>query len=119
MTAACNVEGIGRRTYYDWRETDPVFAQAADTAIEAGTDVLEDEAKRRAVGLSGSDTLLIFLLKARRPDKYRERHTIDLNVKIREKAEQMAEQLGIPADDLIAEAEAVAAGSWDAWLPQP
>ncbi len=39
-------------------------------AIEQGTDVLEDEAVRRA--LAGSDTLLMFLLRARRPEKCRE-----------------------------------------------
>lgn len=118
ITAACKAEKIGRQTYYDWRNDDPAFAAAADVAIEAGTDLLEDEANRRAVGLNGSDTLLIFLLKARRPDKYRERHTIDINVQIRKKAEQLAERLGVPVDDVIAEAEAVAAGAWDSWSPQ-
>jgi hypothetical protein len=37
----------------------------------AGTDALEDEALRRAK--DKSDTLLIFLLKARRPEKYKDR----------------------------------------------
>lgn len=32
-------------------------------------------ARQRATG--GSDTLLIFLLKARRPEKYRERHVVE------------------------------------------
>ena len=65
-----------------------------DHLIEAGTEVLEDEALRRArdgtdkpiyqggkkVGSvrEYSDTLLIFLLKARNPAKYRER--IDAHV---------------------------------------
>jgi hypothetical protein len=40
-------------------------------ALDTGTDLLEDEVLRRA--LEYSDTLLIFLLKARRPAKYRER----------------------------------------------
>lgn len=119
IASACKAERIGRRTYYDWRNDDPAFATAADDAIEYGTDTLEDEAKRRAVGLHGSDTLLIFLLKARRPEKYAERRHIDLTVQLRKKAEQLAESLGVPVEDVIAEAEAVAAGAWDSWSPAP
>lgn len=80
---------IGRRTAYEWREKDAAFAAAWDEAVEAGTDALEDEALRRArdgvdepVSYQGeqcglvrkySDTLLIFMLKARRPEKFKER----------------------------------------------
>lgn len=73
IAAACKAEGIGRQSYYDWRSADPEFAVAADIAIEEGTDLLEDAARRRAVSPLGSDTLLIFLLKARRPEKYKDR----------------------------------------------
>lgn len=80
IESACKTEGIGRATYYDWRSADPVFAARADAAIEAGTDYLEDIARKRAVAAKdGSDTLLIFLLKARRPNKYRERSDINLS----------------------------------------
>lgn len=70
VSAACRAEKIGRATYYEWRKDDPAFAAAADAAIEEGTDRLEDVARRRAE--KESDTLLIFLLKARRPERYRE-----------------------------------------------
>src|SRR5262249_8027880 len=63
--------GVGRTTAYEWREADAAFAQAWDDAVEAGTDALEDEAVKRAK--SGSDTLLIFMLKARRREKFAER----------------------------------------------
>ena len=92
VQAACEAAKIGRRTVYDWRAADDDFALAWDQAIEAGTDLLEDEAKRRAfegveepVFHGGqqcgtvrkySDTLLIFLLKARRPEKFRERQDV-------------------------------------------
>lgn len=46
------------------------FAAEWDEAVDEGTDVLEDVAFRRAV--DGSDRLLIFLLKARRPEKFRD-----------------------------------------------
>lgn len=69
---ACAIASIGRSTYYEWRDGDPDFAARCDEAIDYGTDVLEDVARNRAV--RDSDTLLIFLLKARRPEKYRDVH---------------------------------------------
>lgn len=110
VAAACKAEKIGRTAYYAWIKSDPEFAAAAEDAIEAGTDLLEDEAKRRATGPRGSDTLLIFLLKARRPEKYRERQQIDITIELRKKAEKMADQLGVSVDELIAEAQLLAEG---------
>lgn len=50
VTGACEMAGVGRGRVYEWRRDDPAFAGAWDEAIEAGTDYLEDEAKRRAAG---------------------------------------------------------------------
>jgi hypothetical protein len=50
---------------YKHRGNSEAFAGAWDDAVETGTDELEDEAFRRAK--EDSDTLLIFMLKARRP----------------------------------------------------
>lgn len=50
--------------------------------------------------------------------QWQDRKSVDITVTIRKKAEQLAGQLGISADELIAEAEAIAAGSWDAWSPR-
>lgn len=61
--------GIHRDTAYHRRSIDPWFADEWRKSIERGMDMLEDEAMRRAY--NGSDTLLIFMLKANRP-KYRE-----------------------------------------------
>jgi hypothetical protein len=87
--AAAAGAGIGRTTAYEWRDAEPEFAAAWDEAVEAGTDALEDEAVRRArdgidepvfyqgekcgVVRKYSDTLLIFMLKARRREKFAER----------------------------------------------
>ena len=73
VTNACNAAGIGRRTAYDWRGDDEDFAAEWSDAVETGTDVLEDVAIRRAI--DGSDTLLIFMLKARRPEKFKDRQS--------------------------------------------
>ncbi len=80
---------IARRTVYDWKSADSEFADAWERALDIGTDALEDEAVRRAhdgvdepvfyqgkacgVVRKYSDTLLIFLLKGRRPEKYKDR----------------------------------------------
>ena len=77
VSAAASAAGIGRQTAYDLRNRDPDFAAAWDDALEAGTDVLEDEARRRA--LNGSDLLTIFLLKGRRPWKFRDNARVEVS----------------------------------------
>lgn len=91
VTYAARTAGVGRRTIYDWLEHDPDFARDFDEAGEEAVDSLEKEARRRALdgvvepvgfhqGVAGeyvrrySDTLLIFLLKGARPEKYKDRH---------------------------------------------
>jgi len=86
---ACKAAGIHRATVYDKRESDSDFAEAWDDALKEGVESLESEAMRRAVHgtekikfhedgsiseleVKYSDTLMITLLKAHRPDKYRE-----------------------------------------------
>jgi hypothetical protein len=56
---------------YQRRKEDADFARRWEEALEAGVEKLEETAWNRAV--EGSDTLMIFLLKAHRPDKYLER----------------------------------------------
>ena len=73
---------------YELRDQDEAFAKAWDEAIDEAMDVAEGEIYRRAVRgtvrrvfykdqeidrvREYSDTLLIFLAKAHRPEKYRE-----------------------------------------------
>ena len=93
VTAACKAAGISRSAAYDWRNDDAAFGKTWDEALEAGTDRLEDEAHRRAVeGVERpvfqqgrqvgsvreySDTLLLALLKARRPERFKDRATFE------------------------------------------
>jgi hypothetical protein len=93
VSAAARLAGIDRKTAYNWREQSSEFAEAWDDAIETSTDYLEAEARRRAfegcdepVFYQGeecgairkySDTLMIVLLKAHRPEKYRERSQVE------------------------------------------
>ena len=86
VSRACEAAGIGRSTAYQWRDNDPDFAREWDEVIDALVDDLEQEAIRRAK--DGSDTLLIFLLKGLKPDRYSDRlraeieHSGGINVEI-------------------------------------
>lgn len=89
ISAAAKIARIDRTLVYIWKKKDPEFAAAFEVARQLAIDTLEDEAIRRAVeGVEKpvfyggkkvatvkeySDTLLIFLLKGNRPEKYIER----------------------------------------------
>lgn len=99
VTAACGVAGVSRSTAYERRKLDEAFAAAWSDVETATTERMEAEARRRAVEgwvereelevahdedgnpyevrtlivRKYSDTLLMFMLKARKPDMYRER----------------------------------------------
>jgi hypothetical protein len=81
MAAAEEVQ-VPRRTIYSWRAADHDFAAAWELAYEQGTDKLERVAQERAI--NGSDLLLIFLLKGRRPHVYRDnvRHEVDARLTV-------------------------------------
>lgn len=68
---ACNVAGVGRSTVYERKDASPEFARLFADALEDAIEDLERTARKRAK--DGSDTLMIFLLRAHRPEKYRER----------------------------------------------
>lgn len=71
VTYSATVAGTTRKTAYAYRGSDPEFAAAWEDAEAQGVEALEMAARRRA--MDTSDTLAIFLLKAHRPEKYRER----------------------------------------------
>ena len=87
MREAARIAQVERTNHYYWMETDPAYAAAYPTAKAMAADVLEEEATRRALGWDEtriaedgtpysihkySDTLLIFRLKALKPDEYRD-----------------------------------------------
>jgi transposase-like protein len=65
VSDAARAAGVGRSTVYDRRERDSEFASAWDNVVEESVEELELEARKRA--MEGSDQLLMFLLRARRP----------------------------------------------------
>lgn len=88
-TKACVAIGIDRRTAYNWKEKDEEFSAAWDSARESGYDLLEDEARRRAVDgvkkavyfqgvpidtvIEYSDSLLAMMLKGYRSNVFRDK----------------------------------------------
>lgn len=86
---AAEIAGVSRRIHYAWLDGDGDYAAAFEDAREAAADVLERSALERAVaGIDEpvfykgevvgsikrySDSLLMFLLRGVRPEKFRER----------------------------------------------
>lgn len=116
VSHACKLANIGRSTAYEHRAAHPDFAQAWDEALEIAADTLELEVRRRAHegveepvfgrvgkdqdGIVGyvtkySDTLMMFLLKGIRPDKYRERHQVNATVDATLAIENFTNDLGL------------------------
>lgn len=98
ISHACKMSGVARQNIYDWQEHDPEFAAQFHRAEAAATERLEKEAWRRAtegspytrtsyyrgepVGtdhkIEYSDQLMMLLLRARKPETYREK--VDVSV---------------------------------------
>jgi len=76
VRAACNTSGISRRTAYNWKARWATFAAEWAEALEDSCDVLEAEARRR--GMSVSDRLLMFLLRAHRPEVFGDKQQVDI-----------------------------------------
>ncbi len=142
VTLSCRKAGVPRRTVYDWREADAAFADRWDEALEEGIDLLEAEVHRRAfegverpVYYKGervgewrhySDALATFLLRAHRPEKYRDAPKAGASAEEDKAEEKTEEELEYERkaqayrkmmEEIWAEAEAEqAAAAGGAWL---
>lgn len=92
VTAACEAIGFSRTSIYRLKKENEEFNAAWEEAMDKAVDALELAARQRAIqGVKEpvfhrgevcgyirkySDTLTIFLLKAHRPQKYRENITL-------------------------------------------
>jgi len=83
---AAKAAGICTHTLREWRRA-PEFAAAFDKAVEEGTDKLEEVLARCATVKveehPGYQTSLIFALKNRRPNKWRDRTELELSGGVR------------------------------------
>lgn len=83
IIATCEAIGISRTTFHRWREIDLKFAQDFIEADSKLTEHLERTAYNVAVDNhhKAQATMLIFLLKSRDPEKYKERIQQDIDPK--------------------------------------
>lgn len=97
VTVAAQAISVSTTTVTKHRQTDPLFAERYEEALREGVDLLEHEAHRRAfkgvdepvfykgdkcgVVRKYSDQLTMFLLKAHRPEKYRDNASLELTGK--------------------------------------
>lgn len=99
----CNVAD---RTLRRWRKEDPDFASAWEDAWEQGTDALVDLAQHRAA--NGSDPLLMFLIKERRPS-YRENYQVSVSGQVEHSGSIEIEDRSASLADVARVLEAVGA----------
>jgi len=76
---SCERAGVSAAVIRSWLKKDKKFQKKFDQMQEKFVDTLEMVAVQRAV--EKSDTLLLALLKANRPAKYRENVKLDADVK--------------------------------------
>ena len=76
VSYSARIANIDRSAAYVARKKDAAFAEAWDEALEEGVEELERAAIARAK--KKSDTLLIFLLKCRKPGVYGDKQRIEL-----------------------------------------
>ena len=95
LSGAARQSHVSRSTHYRWLARDPDYESAFAAATDEATDRLEEEARRRAldgvdepifyrgerIGVTRrySDALLILLLRAKRPEQFRD--TVDLTTR--------------------------------------
>jgi hypothetical protein len=107
VSRTCEVMKVKRAVLYSKREHNPEFEARFLVAKERGLDTMEDEATRRAVdGVEKgiyyqgarvdtetvySDTLIQFLLKGGRPEKFKDRSVVEHEGLVTRPLEQMTD----------------------------
>lgn len=98
VKAACKIARVSRSRVYEARREDAKFAAEWDAAESRTTELLEETAFERAI--NGSDRLMEFLLKARRPKRYREHARVE-----GEADEEVSEAVNDEIEGLLAEVD--------------
>lgn len=104
VVAACAAAHCGRTTWYEWLNTDDLFNRLVVEAHENLIDLLEAEARKRAI--AGSDTLLIWLLKCLRRGLFGDKERItefsaELTLKVQQQLQLIASKPSWDSEELI------------------
>lgn len=117
ISVAAKAAKVSRKTAYEHKESDSEFAEAWQEALEQSIEAMEAEAFRRAVTGTNkpiyhqgekidtvkeySDTLLIFLMKAHRPDMYRDNSRVtNLNIDVSQLSDAALERIASGEDPI-------------------
>lgn len=126
VSLACKAVRIDRGTFYKAYHRVASFKADYDAALEDAVEMLEAEAwKRATVGRAQniyhngevvgteyvpSDTLLIFLLKHNKPDKYADRiHVIREFTRAAEDTRRVLDEAGFSEEEIMQEVESILA----------
>ena len=96
VTAAARQVKCDRTSHYDWLK-DPEYAKAFENCHEEAIEVLENALRKRA--MKADTTAAIFLLKALKPEVYRERHDYYLQGQIQHGGQVVVMLPGTEHDD--------------------
>lgn len=98
IEVACKRVGVGRSTFYRWKQEDSVFDRQADVALDKGIALINDamESKLISLGLEGSIHAIKFWL-INRHEGYKPAH-----IAIAERRLEMAEEKQEKEDDPFA-----------------
>jgi hypothetical protein len=99
---AANAAGVSRDAPYKRAQSSATFAARWLQAREDAVDILEAEARRRA--LTSSDALLMFLLKADRA-KFKEK--VEIKVDVEYEAERIGRRIGVSGQAVLDEAQRI------------
>ena len=77
LTAAAGKIGVCRQTVYAWADEKPEFSDALNHARSASAAWWEDRAQDVAQGKDGNATMVIFGLKNRVADEWRDKREVD------------------------------------------
>jgi hypothetical protein len=84
---------VDRQSHYNWLRDDPDYVAAVEEAKTQGFDALEDMLNDAALD-DRNITAAIFLLKANRPDKYKERSHMAVELPLTKRL------IGVDIDDV-------------------
>lgn len=80
VTAACRAAGVNRTTAYRHRDDDESFVAKWNEALDQSVDEVEEKAFR--IAKDGDNQMIQFVLKAFRPERYRETSRVELDVRV-------------------------------------
>lgn len=89
--------GVSRQTLYNWRKK----YEEIDEALRMGKDVADRQVENALfkAAIEGNVTAIIFWLKNRKPDKWRDMKNIDANIESIKKLDQILGSIDGIMDD--------------------